>query len=113
MFFSNLSFLHFALISVIFIPGVSSIYISASESGPIASASFVQSFSSNLPVLTLLLSTIASLHKTLFTNCSLDISKLNTATGTFALTAAFVAIFSAKAVLPIAGLAAIRINSEP
>jgi len=37
--------------------------------------------------LTLLLSTIASLHKILFTNWSLDISKLNIATGAFPLNA--------------------------
>ena len=76
-------------------------------------ASLVQSASSNLPVLTLLLSTIDSEHKILFTSCSFYISKLNTATGTLALKAAFVAIFNANAVFPIAGLAAISINSEP
>ena len=38
----------------------------------------------------MLLSTIASEHKILFTICSFDISKLNKTTGTFALTAAFV-----------------------
>ena len=113
MFFSNLSFLHFALISIIEIPGVSSMYISASESGPIVSASFTQSSSSSFPVLTLLLSTIASLQSILFTICSFDISKLKTATGTFAFVAALVAMFNANADLPIAGLAAIRIKSEP
>ena len=88
-------------------------YISASDNGPILPASFVQSSSSNFPVLTLLLSTIASLHKILFTICSFDISKLNITTGTFALTAAFVAILSANADFPIAGLAAINIKSDP
>ena len=92
---------------------MSSIYISASDNGPIAPANFTQSSSSSFPVLTLLLSTIASLHKILFTNWSLDISKLNIATGAFPLNAAFVAKFKANAVFPIAGLAATKINSEP
>ena len=97
---------------MILIPGVSSIYIFASDNGPIDPANFVQSSSSSFPVLTLLLSTIDSLHRILFTSCSFDISKLNTATGTFDFTAALVAMFSANAVFPIAGLAAISINSD-
>ena len=92
---------------------MSSIKIPVSESGPILLASFAQSSSSSFPVLTLLLSTIASLHKILFTICSFDISKLNIATGVFAFNAAFAAIFKANADFPIAGLAAISISSEP
>ena len=84
----------------------------ASESSPEAAASLLHSSSSIFPVLTLLLSTIASLHKILLVICSLDISKLNIATGTFARTAAFVAIFNANADFPIAGLAATKIKSE-
>ena len=87
-------------------------YIGASESGPRLSAIFDQSLSSNFPVLILLLSTIVSLDRILFTICSFDISKLNIATGTFAFVAAFAAIFSAKADFPIDGLAAINIKSE-
>ena len=112
MFFSSFNLLHFALISAIEIPGVSSMYIGASESGPSAVASFTQSSSSIFPVLILLLSTIASLQSILFTSCDLDISRLNITTGFFAFTAAYVAIFNANADFPIAGLAATKIKSE-
>ena len=87
-------------------------YIPDSDNGPNAPASFTQSSSSIFPVLTLFESTIASLHRILLAICSLDISKLNTATGTFPLIAAFAAMFRANADFPIAGLAAISTRSE-
>ena len=45
-------------------------------------------------------------------SCSLDISSENIATGTFAFTAAFLAIFRAKEVFPILGRAAMIIRSD-
>ena len=113
IFFSSFNFLHFVRMSITVTPGVSSITIFDSDSGPIADASFAQSSSSSFPVLILLESTIASLHNILFTNCSFDISRLNIATPAPPLIAAFAAKFSANAVFPIAGLAAINISSEP
>ena len=88
-------------------------YIGACESSPDVSASFARSSSVSSPVLTLLLSTNASLHKILLPTWSLDISKLNIATGIFALVAAYAPMFKANADFPIAGLAAISISSEP
>ena len=96
-----------------FMPALSSMYIPAdSESSPDAIASFDQSSSLISPFATFSLSTIAWEHRILFAHCSFDISKLNTTTGVFALTAAYVAIFKANAVLPIAGLAAISTKSD-
>ena len=95
------------------IPGVSSINIPAdSDNSPDAIASFDHSSSVISPLCTFPLSTIACAHNILFAHCSFDISRLNTTTGVLFPTAAFVAIFSANAVFPIAGLAAISISSD-
>ena len=113
MFFSIFNFLHFALISATVIPAVSSIKIpDDSDNSPDATASFSHSSSLMSPLETFWLSTIACEHRILLAHCSFDISKLNTTTGMLACTAAFVAIFSANAVFPIAGLAAINISSD-
>ena len=71
-----------------------------------------QSPSLKLPVRSIWESTLASMANSLFTSCSLLISRLNSATHLFFRSAMYSAIFSTKAVLPIEGLAAIRIRSE-
>ena len=56
--------------------------------------------------------TIEFCEITRFISCSLDISKLNIATGILCFTAIVSVKLSTKAVLPTEGLAAIRIKSE-
>ena len=77
-------------------------------------ASLSQSSASKLPERSFSLSTLASAESSLVTNCSLDISRLKTkvAPGASERVATYLAMFSAKAVLPIAGRAATMIRSE-
>ena len=92
---------------------MSSIKIPAeSESSPDAITSFSQSWSDTSPLAYFELSTIACEHRILFAHCICDISRLNTTTGTLYFVAAFVAMFKANAVFPMAGLAAIRTSSD-
>ena len=105
------SLLHLLLISPIVIPGVSSIYIWVSASWLIPSLNFLQSLLSSFPVLSLEPSICATDANIRFTNCSAFISRLNNATALSVVLAIFVATFKANAVLPIAGRAAIIINS--
>ena len=73
----------------------------------VALAILSQSSSSKLPVLSFNISTLACEHKSLYANCSLDISRENITTLFPSFKAAFSAIFNENVVFPIDGLAAI------
>ncbi len=79
---------------------------------PAASVAFCQSSWLIKPVLSLFESMRASEVSSLMESCSLDISKEKTATGLRSLRATFLAIFNAKAVFPMLGLAARIIKSD-
>ena len=109
---SALSLLHLLFISIMVMPAVSSICIFAPDSTSIAMFISSQSRLSSLPVLRLCMSTLDSMESSLCPSCSLDISRLNIMTEALPLTAAFSASERAKAVLPMAGLAASIIRSD-
>ena len=60
---------------------------------------------------TLCESTFASAHSSRCTSCSLDISRLSTSTRLWSSTPAYLAMFSAKAVLPMEGRPAMMMKS--
>ena len=65
-----------------------------------------------LPFLIFMLETLASVPSTLIASCSLVISSEKKSTLRLPIAATFLAMFSAKEVLPIAGLAPTIIRSE-
>ena len=85
--------------------GLSSIHSGALPRRPTAWLIFVQSSSVNLPIRTLLESTLASVHKILWLISYSLISSEKNRTGALVSIAACAAIFSPKLVFPIAGLA--------
>ena len=93
-------------------PGVSSIYIGA----PMRSLTLVSSLFHSCLVSRPFLILSPSISQTFIirrlTNCTLDISNENIATGRLKFTAIFFAMDNTKAVLPIAGRAAIIIRSD-
>ena len=72
----------------------------------------LHSWSERSPVLSFCESTLEFMARIRLASCSFDISRENMAVVTFFLTVTYSAILRAKAVLPIDGLAAIRIRSE-
>ncbi|MCY1534014.1 hypothetical protein D9M68_693700 [compost metagenome] len=104
--------LHFALNSNIFKAGVSSISNGASVKVPILLCNCCHSHSAKFPFLIFSCSISVSPDIRRLTNCTDDISNENTTTGFLKSTAAFLAQVSTKAVLPIAGLAAIITRSD-
>ena len=102
---------HFALISPIVIPGVSSIKIFVSESLLIASLILFQSLFCKFPLISLFNSICPTEAIILLANCSAPISILNIATPFLLDCAILIAKLRANAVFPIAGRAAIIISS--
>ena len=109
---SSLYFLAFDRISVIPMPGVSSMMRFDAAMTPEASTSFDQSLSDSLPVRIFCASTRDSSEKSLFMSCPLDISSEKSAQGRFFRKAIYSQILSASAVFPMDGRAAIRMKSE-
>ncbi|MNE45155.1 hypothetical protein D3C80_1394270 [compost metagenome] len=106
------SLLHLALNSNMLSAGVSSINSGASVKPPILLCSCCHSHSCRLPFLIFSCSISASPEIKRFTSCTEDISKENTTAGRWNCTLAFLAQVNTKAVLPIAGRAAIITKSE-
>ena len=96
----------FVRISIIFIPGVSSIKRGASASSPIASESLVKSSSVSLPVFSFQASISACDTNNRSTNSSLLISREKIPVGIFSLTVTCCAILRIIAVFPVPGRAA-------
>ena len=87
-------------------------YSGASDNFPIRSCNWVYSCGARLPFLNLseLISVSAEINRC--TNCTADISRENTATGTLYSTVMLRAMVNTKAVLPIPGRAASTIISD-
>src|SRR3990172_7208452 len=100
-----------ARISSTDIAAVSSMKIGASDSLPAARVSLGQSDSDKYPVRSRWASTRASEQSILRTSCSLDISRLKTATAFSLSIAAWAATFRQNAVFPMEGLPATMMRS--
>ena len=112
MSFSSLYFLHLERISVTDIPGVSSMIIGEAATVPALSIRRSQSPDCRRPVRISWASTLDSMASIRLTSCSWDISRLKITVGIWFFTQICWTRFRANAVLPIDGLAAIRIRSE-
>ena len=101
-----------ARISSTVVPAVSSMKMGASDSIPVARVSFGQSESWRRPVL-IRWESIRPMEQSMRrASCSMDISRLKTATGIFSIRAACWTMFMARAVLPMEGRPARMIRSE-
>src|SRR3989338_3044234 len=109
----DLSLLAFPLNSSTESAEESYINMGASENLPAALTRCGQSVWERKPVLTLLASTLAWEQSILWASCSLDISRLKTATPCFSTIPTCSAMQHAKALLPIEGLPATTISSPP
>ena len=109
---SSLYLRHLDRISCTEIAGVSSMISLLSPILPALSIRSAHSASVRSPVRIFCASTWDSMEKRRFVSCSLDISSEKIAAHRFSLRTTCCAIFRTSAVLPIEGLAAIRIRSE-
>ena len=107
------NFLHFERRSATVIAELSSTKIGASAITSVLSMILSHSSSTSCPVWIFWEFTRESRAIIRVTSCSFDISRLKIATGILFFTATWCAILSTNAVLPIAGRAATRINSDP